>query len=313
MYSPAIMKIMVKYCKGIAITGRGSDICLREGFLPVPVHYYSPIPDTSDLVSRKVWDFRNELVGIDFREQEQLMLLRELGQKWGTECKWSRQPTGGSTVFYLDNPSFSFGCAASTHAMIRQFKPSQIIEIGSGMSSLVIAAAIRANHGADGVAAHYCIIDPYPSDFVRKLPEVSELKQRRVELLDPEFFDRLDGNSILFIDSGHTVRIGGDVNYLYLDVLPRLAPGVIVHAHDISLPYEYSKTYALSERFLQFWTEQYLLQAFLCYNSEFEILLAMNYLMTDHPDEFRAAFPHYDSTMDAGSGSFWMRRKIEST
>ena len=116
----------------------------------------------------------------------------------------------------------------------------------------------------------------------------------QVELINVDFFKQLSKNDILFIDSSHTVRIGSDVNYLILDVLPRLAPGVIVHFHDISLPDEYTKVYATNPRFRMFWTEAYLLQAFLCYNSQFEVLLAMHYLMTQQKEAFRSAFPRYD-------------------
>jgi hypothetical protein len=140
---------------------------------------------------------------------------------------------------------------------------------------------------------------------------MTELVVNRVELLDTNFFDQLNANDILFIDSGHCVIIGGDVNYLFLEILPRLAPGVIVHIHDIGIPYEYSKTYATSETFRQFWTEQYLLQGFLCFNNEFEILLAMNYLMSDHSEFFKKTFPFYNPNLHPFfSGSFWIRRKI---
>jgi hypothetical protein len=106
------------------------------------------------------------------------------------------------------------------------------------------------------------------------------------------------------------VRIGGDVIFLFLDVLPGLERGVIVHVHDIGLPYENSKAEAINEAFRQFLAEQYLLQAFLCFNSEFEVLLAMSYLMTDHHEIFSQSFPHYDPGIHRfKSGSLWMRRK----
>jgi hypothetical protein len=128
--------------------------------------------------------------------------------------------------------------------------------------------------------------------------------------LEPSLFEQLKENDILFIDSSHSVKIGGDVNYLYLDILPRLQSGVIVHIHDIGIPYEYPKTYVSSETFRQLWTEQYLLQSFLCYNSEFEILLALNYLMTDHSDLFREVFSYYNPELHTfTSSSFWICRK----
>lgn len=295
---------------GIAKEGTGSDACLKEGFLPVPVHFYSPIPDIADLEARRVWDARSPMRGIDFREAEQAALLAALGSAYGEECRWPFAPTGNPAEFHLDNQSFSFGCAASTHCMIRHSKPGIVMEIGSGNSSRVIAAAVERNRVADGRAGRHVIVDPYAADVLKgdAFP-ATEVVAERVELLDPAFFDALRAGDILFIDSGHSVRIGGDVNFLFLEVLPRLAPGVVVHVHDIALPYEYSKAYATREAFRQFWTEQYLLQAFLCFNREFEVLLAMNWLMVDRMAAFRSAFPGYDPAVHPFySGSFWMRR-----
>jgi hypothetical protein len=108
----------------------------------------------------------------------------------------------------------------------------------------------------------------------------------------------------LFIDSSHTVKIGGDVNYLFLEVLPRLNPGVIVHVHDVFFPFEYRRDWVLDE--FRFWTEQYLLQAFLTLNSDFEVLLGTYYLSRYHEDQLQAAFPNLGRWI---GGSFWMRRK----
>ena len=106
---------------------------------------------------------------------------------------------------------------------------------------------------------------------------------------------------------GHVKAIG--IIRIVLSVMS-LAPGVIVHFHDIPLPYEYPKVYATNPSFRMFWTEAYLLQAFLCHNSEFEVLLAVGFLQTDRREEFRAAFPHYDpGKHKAISGSFWIRRR----
>jgi hypothetical protein len=294
----------------MARTGAGTDACLRRGCLPMPVHYYSPVPDLADLERRKVWDRRSDLAGIDFRPQAQIAFLNELGQKFGHECDWPPNPTGDPCQFYTENTNFSYGCAASTHCILRYFKPRHVIEIGSGNSSLVIAAALLLN-AKDSAAAEYTIIDPYPRPIIKRgLPGGTQLVNQRAELLDVDFFERLSENDVLFVDSGHTVRIGGDVNYLILDVLPRLAPGVIVHFHDISLPSEYPKVYATNSRFRMFWTEAYLLQAFLCFNDRFEVLLAMSYLTADRKEELFAAFPLYDPAKHLlTSGSFWIRRK----
>ena len=84
------------------------------------------------------------------------------------------------------------------------------------------------------------------------------------ETLGAEHTDQLGAGDILFIDSSHTVRIGGDVVHLFCEVIPRLAPGVIVHVHDIYLPYEYPRAWV--EQLRWYWAEQYLLQALLAGN-----------------------------------------------
>ena len=299
---------VLKYC---AKTGAGTDLCMKHGFLPMQVHYYSPIPDIEDLEKRQVWNKKSDLTGIDFRPEKQVKLLQELGEKYGVECNWPGKPIDDDPLkFYTENNSYSFGCAAALHTILRSHKPKKVIEIGSGFSSVVITSAMEKNK-SEGRAGEYIIIDPYPNMVTEiKLPGVKEVIKERVELTEMGRFEQLGKGDVLFIDSGHTVRTGGDVNYLYLDVLPRLAPGVIVHIHDICLPYEYPKVYYTNPSFRVFWTEAYLLQAFLTYNSQFEVMLAMGYLMTDQSEEFKKAFRYYDPSIHKSiSGSFWIQRK----
>ena len=305
-----IANAMAPFVKYMASTGIGTDACLRHGCLPLLVHYFSPVPDIADLAKREVWNRKSQMIGIDFRPARQVELLDALGERFGNECNWSPHPSGAPGQFYTENNSFSYGCAASTHSMVRYFHPHTFIEIGSGYSSRVIGGALRLN-AEDGFGSKYIMIDPYPAaDLRSNVPYVTQVMEDRVELQDLELFTKLSKNDVLFIDSGHTVRIGGDVNFEILEILPRLSPGVIVHFHDIPMPYEYPRTYATNPRFRMFWTESYLLQAFLCFNKEFEILLAMNYLMSEKLDVFRRAFPHYDPSVHvSNSPSFWIRRK----
>jgi hypothetical protein len=310
IFSP-FLPVMVRIFKYVAYSGKGADLCLEHGFLPMQVHYYSPVPDISDLRDRQVWQRRSELPGVDFREEFQVKFLSELGEKYGSECNWSPVSTGAQYEYYTENNSFSFGCAAGLHTMLRYYKPRKVFEIGSGFSSLVFSGALTRN-AAEGHSCDYTIVDPYPSRLLDggKLPELKKIIAERVELTDVHMYESLGENDILFIDSGHTVRTGGDVNFLFLDVLPRLSPGVLVHIHDIDLPYEYPEVYFTNPSFRMFWTESYLLQSFLALNSDFEVLLGMKYLMLDKKNEFAAAFPGYDpSRHKAVSGSFWIRRK----
>ncbi len=295
----------------MARSGAGTDDCLEFGCLPLPIHYYSPVPDIKDLEDRQIWDRRSKLGGIDFRPQFQTSFLTQLGKEYGAECHWPLKSTADPLQFYCDNGRFSFGCAAALYSILRHFKPAHIIEVGAGMSSLVISQALQVNkNDTSGYECEYTIIEPYPMDIlVKGIPHASHLLQSRIETMDPAFFDQLKANDVLFIDSSHVVRTGGDVNYLILDVLPRLAPGVVIHFHDIHLPYEYHKIYFTNPSFRVFWTEAYLLQAFLSFNSQFEILMGLWYLMTDHNSAFQSAFPYYNpQEISAVSSSFWIRR-----
>jgi hypothetical protein len=140
--------------------------------------------------------------------------------------------------------------------------------------------------------------------LINGFPGLHTLIPIRVQDAGFGLFQQLAANDILFIDSSHAVRCGGDVNYLFLEVLPRLNPGVIVHIHDIFLPNEFPKDLVKNRHF--FWTEQYLLQAFLTFNSEFEILFANAYMANSHNAEMQETFPN---ALWLGGGSFWIRRR----
>jgi len=304
-----LLPLFAPIVRVMAESGFGTDACLGLGCLPVKVHYYSPVPDIGDLKSRRVWARRSDMSGISFNEANQVKLLLELGRDFGHECRWPHTATDDPTLFFTDNSGFSYGCAAATHSLLRRIKPQRVIEIGSGSSSRVIAGALRANARSGGPTVQYTVIDPFPAPELDKVPGVARLLKQEVERTDVALFSELRANDVLFVDSGHTVRIGGDVNFLILDVLPVLAPGVVVHFHDIPLPYEYAEVYYTNPRFRMFWTESYLLQAFLCYNATYEILLAMNYLMLDRLEAFRTAFSFYDPAIHRyPSHSFWIRR-----
>jgi hypothetical protein len=273
----------------------------RHGFHVTPVHFYQPIPDTQSL-PQKLWDKPSELVGIDMNDSVQLGLLRNYFPKFRDEYEqFPTSSTGESGRFHLNNDLFDGTDALVAYCMIRQFQPRLIIEVGSGFSSLISGEAAVKNKSS----ALICI-EPFPREFLRQgFPGLHSLIEKKVEDIDLEFFSQLDSGDVLFIDSSHTVKIGGDVNYLFLEVLPRLKSGVIVHVHDIFLPFDYRRDWVMDE--FRFWTEQYLLQAFLSFNSEFEVLMGNSYLGHYHMEDLKATFP---VSPWWGGGSFWMRRRL---
>ena len=272
----------------------------RHGFHVTPARFNQPIPDTQSL-PETIWSRPSELVGIDMNESAQLNLLGSFSKFRDEYQQFPTGKTGVHNQFYLGNRLFDRTDALVAYCMIRHFQPRLIIEVGSGFSSLVLGQAAAKNKNSGLIC-----IEPFPREFLREdFPGLQSLIEKKVQDIDLEFFSQLDPGDILFIDSSHTVKIGGDVNYLFLEVLPRLKPGVIVHVHDIFLPFEYRRDWVLDE--FRFWTEQYLLQSFLTFNSEFEVLMANYYLNHYHQDQLKATFPDLSSWV---GGSFWMQRKL---
>jgi len=276
----------------------------RQGFHVTPVHFYQPIPDTQNL-PETLWSQPSKLVGIDMNDPMQLDLLRKHFPKFRHEYENfpAGPPPGQRRPFHGVD-------ALVAYCMVRHFQPRLIIEVGSGFSSLALGEAAAKNGGSNLIC-----IEPFPQEFLRQgCSALRSLIEKKVQEIDLEFFEQLEPGDILFIDSSHTVKIGGDVNYLFLEVLPRLKPGVIVHVHDIFLPFEYRRDWVMDE--FRFWNEQYLLQAFLTLNSEFEVLMANRYLAHKYLEDVKAAFPTLEnlqanlpSSVRWGGGSFWMRRK----
>jgi hypothetical protein len=119
--------------------------------------------------------------------------------------------------------------------MLREFAPRLVIEVGAGYSTMVAAAAAVAD-GATSVWA----IEPFPREALRQgFPGLERLIASRLQEVDPAVFEALDANDVLFIDSTHVSRMDSDVNHLLLRIVPRLRRGVLVHIHDIHLPWEY--------------------------------------------------------------------------
>lgn len=304
------LRKIAKFVNRMAESGLGTDYCLEEGCLPMKVHFYSPVPDIKDLDRRQVWTKLSPLRGLRMKPEAQIKIMTEMTQRFSSECVWPIKATNNPHDFHVENSCFSFQCASLLHYMIRHYRPKRIIEAGSGFSSRIINAAVAKNK-AEGNPCHYRIIDPYPSATTKSLPNLTDIKVCKIEETSEQLFTELESGDILFVDSGHVTKIGSDVNFLILDILPLLKPGVVIHFHDIPMPTEYTRVYYTNPTFRVLWTESYLLQAFLACNDEFEILCAGAYLANHHPKEWDAFFPN-DPKIN-GTGSFWMRRVSDKT
>jgi SAM-dependent methyltransferase len=273
----------------------------NHGFHLTPVYFYQPIPDSRQLHG-ELWEQASDLPGIAMNDPAQLSFLTEIFPQYKSEyAQFPHAPTDSPSEFYFENPMFSGTDALVLYGMIRHFKPLRVLEVGSGFSSRVSAKALLANGSGE-----LTCIEPYPEEVLRQgFRGLKQLLEKGVQQVELDVFQELQVNDVLFIDSSHVVRVGGDVDFLFLEVLPRLKPGVIIHVHDIFLPLPGRRDWVLEER--RFWNEQQLLQAFLICNSEFEVLFANAYANRKFPDQMKAAFP---SSPWWGGGSFWMRRRL---
>ncbi|KPK76295.1 MAG: hypothetical protein AMJ79_07210 [Phycisphaerae bacterium SM23_30] len=279
----------------------------RLGVNVTKKHFYSPIPDGRQLLGQgDLWEKESELIGLDMNPQGQLRLLEVLAS-YKEEFDFAVHKTKTPHEFYLLNAAFSLEDAAVLHGMIRHFRPRTLIEVGGGYSTFVSARAGRLNQ-KQGPPMRLICIEPYPRQtHLKGFAGLDELIVQKVEQTEISLFEQLQENDILFIDSSHVVRIGGDVNFLYLEVLPRLKKGVVIHIHDIFLPYEYPREWLI--RRLHFWTEQYLLQAFLCGNQSFEVLFANHYMLSKHPEKMAEVFVRPAGYRQRNiPNSFWIRK-----
>jgi len=177
-------------------------------------------------------------------------------------------------------------------------------EVGSGFSTLLAADALRRNR-ADGYSCRFIAIEPYASGELQAgLPSDVELWRLPIQDVSLAEFQSLCENDILFIDSSHVCKIGSDVQFLFLEILPRIWRGVVVHVHDIFTPVECPKHWVLDWH--RFWNEQYLLQTFLSFNAAFEVLWAEQWMHLNYPDLLMKAFASYRAGVSPGS--FWFRR-----
>jgi hypothetical protein len=292
------------------------DKFARHGFHLLRKHYYLPIPDEADLQDPLV-NMPSDLVGVDMNDARALEFLREVVNPYQAEFRASFpvHAIKGGSGFFLVNGGFMAGDAHVYYAMIRHQRPRRIVEIGGGNSSMLAAAACLRNRDEYGAKPHLTVVEPYPNEQLKRgIAGVDVLIDRRIQEVDMSLFESLGAGDIFFVDSSHVLRPGGDVQREYCEILPRLAPGVLIHIHDISLPKPYFHFYFQNHLY---WNEQYLLQAFLTYNSRFEVVWPGTHMFMKYPDEVLKAFPEIADMKAkyplAEPSSFWLRVKEPAT
>jgi predicted O-methyltransferase YrrM len=266
----------------------------------LPVHYGNPVPDTRAL-PEGLWTRTRALadaIGLDLSRQTEF--LERLS-------RWSPEVAGASEAelpgaFRWTNTEFPPADAVLYYCTIRELRPMTVIEVGGGFSTMIAAAAAARNGGTELVC-----IEPEPSAELRAgFPGLARLIEKPVQEVELDLFESLRAGDVVFVDGSHVARIGSDVNHVFAEVIPRLQPEVVLHFHDIFTPREYPERWVKDLQL--FWTEQYLLEAFLLYNSAFEVLCMMSYLAEVAEPDVRRTLSLPGGASIRGS-SAWLKRR----
>jgi hypothetical protein len=240
-----------------------------------------------------VWERVSPMPGIKLGIERQLALVEGSLARYFGELEGAGGIGADGAYGALD--------AATLHALVRHHRPARVLQLGAGAATLVVQHAAHANAAEERPLEHV-VVDPRP------MPQLDALEGVQVERTTPralpdERFAWLQDGDLLFLDTDHTVGVGADVNRVVLEGLPTLAQGVLVHVHDVFLPFEYPRE--LAERGVA-WQEQYLIQAFLCGNPDWAVLLANHALARLHGERLRRLVPGLDE--GARPSAFWLER-----
>lgn len=220
------------------------------------------------------------------------------------QADFAQVPMGGSYdeagPFWL-NTWFPPLDAMVLTQMLRRNNPARFVEIGSGVSTKFARRAVQLY----GLRTKLISIDPQPRNEIDALCD--QILRKPLETCRMEMFDELNPGDIFFLDSSHRAFQGSDVTVFFLEILPRLKPGVIIQIHDIYLPGDY-----VSGHLHRLWNEQYLLATALLFGRNgFEVLFPCWFIGQD-PDLSRQAADLLRkgtlTDLNLYGASFWMRK-----
>ena len=277
---------------------------LEQLYVPLG-HFTSPFPCLEEIrrdEARIFGELPTDIPAVNLRATEQLELLNAF-LPYYRALPFTPTRTDGLRYYY-ENPSFSYCDAIILHCIIRNVKPRKIIEAGSGFSSCV---TLDTNALFFASKIDITFIEPYTNLLLSLITEEDKRSVRiipsRLQDVALSEFEALQANDILFIDSTHVSKIDSDVNYIFFEILPRLARGVLVHFHDIPYPFEYRKAWVYEGRA---WNEAYLLRAFLQYNHAYRIVFMNSYMTRFHTQFFKENMP---LCLKKRGASIWLKKE----
>lgn len=276
-----------------------------------PGHFYSPLTDRAETRAYFASDhYRAQVARTD--------AMLDLA---ATEALW-RQIAPRVLPFPFDpapgwryhgrNNQFEYFDASVLSGMIAHLNPGRVFEVGAGWSSAALFDTVeRMEHPR---LTQFLTIDPDLSRFAALAPPPwAEGRAMRVQDMPVAAFADLGPGDVLFIDSSHVLKTGSDVHYEYLHILPALAPGVIVHIHDIFYPFDYPRGWAVQEG--RSWNEVYLVDMILTWSRAFEVLFFVDAFVQKCAARLRRPgdmFDRFDGfaarPMHRVNGSLWLRK-----
>lgn len=236
-------------------------------------HFYEPIPNTKYILEQYKDEPRSNL-NIDFRFNESENLTLNILDEWGKSFY------AVSTQYGYEEKNYYFSGLDSIilYCFLRQNKPKQVIEVGQGVSTRVIIAALEQNFKDSGEIANFISIDPYArfSNEEKETQVKCKIIREPLQRVPTSLFTELGESDFLFIDSSHVYKFGSDVEYQFENIYPNLNKGVYIHIHDIFSPYHYPLDWYIKQK--RFWNEQYYLETMLRLNKLFKVIIPVNYL-----------------------------------
>ena len=304
--SPRLYKVLISIfylLRFVYFAAREKSIMMLRYF---PGHYSSTIPSKVEVYKKQkvIFDQSIRIIdGIDLNEQQQIGLLQSFS-KYLEGFNFPETPGKGHRYYY-DNPMFMFNDAFILYCFLNEFKPEQIIEIGSGFSSALTLDTLDLID--KNKTTKLLFIEPYPEKLFNLISEQDNknntIIEKNIQDVPPDMFDNLGHNDILFVDTSHSLKVDSDLSKIIFSILPRLKEGVLIHFHDIFWPFEYPEVVFDDGRN---WNEAYFLRAFLQYNDCFEIVFFSSYLETCHRELILEKMPGY---LKATGSSLWLRKK----
>ena len=262
-------------------------------------HYESPFTSNEELRNFKS-EGMYDMAGIDLNIEGQIGFVPSYKKN---SADFFQAEEDNKLRYAKGNPMYPEADAALLHSMLRENCVKKIIEIGSGFSTCVMLDTNEywMNHEMEIIS-----IEPYPERLLKNMRETDKahctIIQDYVQNVSLEIFDSLKENDVLFIDSSHVTKCGGDVLHEYFNILPRLKSGVLIHIHDIFNEFSYPKEWLKQGRP---YTEGFILRALLTNSNAYEILFFQHMMLCSH----RTLMEEVLGSERMHGGSIWLRKK----